>query len=209
MPGWADAYAQVMLSTLGHTRRLNGMFERSALPMVLVDHERRHVDVNAAARLVFRLSLEELRRMRIDDLTPPQQTATMHEAWARLMATGCVTGPHVVSPPDGALFDVNYYALANALPDLHLIAFAPSQWPDSELVVDAEPGGQILAAPLTPRELEVLDLAAAGCNGPMIAAQLVVSAATVRTHFEHIYEKLDVRDRAAAVAKAMRLGLIA
>ena len=61
---------------------------------------------------------------------------------------------------------------------------------------------------LTPRELEVLDLAAAGCNGPMIAARLVVSAATVRTHFEHIYEKLEVRDRAAAVAKAMRLGLI-
>jgi DNA-binding CsgD family transcriptional regulator len=30
----------------------------------------------------------------------------------------------------------------------------------------------------------------------------------VRTHFEHIYAKLDVRDRAAAVAKAMRLGLI-
>jgi ATP/maltotriose-dependent transcriptional regulator MalT len=37
----------------------------------------------------------------------------------------------------------------------------------------------------------------------------VVSAATVRTHFEHIYAKLAVSDRGAAVAKAMRLGLIA
>jgi ATP/maltotriose-dependent transcriptional regulator MalT len=77
------------------------------------------------------------------------------------------------------------------------------------LLGDGDPFGPELAAPLTPRELEVLDLAATGCNGPMIAAELVVSAATVRTHFEHIYEKLEVRDRAAAVAKAMRLGLIA
>jgi ATP/maltotriose-dependent transcriptional regulator MalT len=35
------------------------------------------------------------------------------------------------------------------------------------------------------------------------------SGATVRTHFEHIYAKLRVRDRPGAVAKAMRLGLIA
>jgi DNA-binding CsgD family transcriptional regulator len=209
MPGWADAYAEVMLSTLGHARRLNGMFERTTLPMVLVDHDRRHVDVNAAARLVFRLSLAELRRMRIDDLTPPHQSGKMRAAWAELMASGCVAGPHQVAVPDGSRFDINYYALANALPNLHLIAFAPARWADGELLADTEPGGQVLAAPLTPRELEVLDLAAAGYNGPMIAAQLVVSAATVRTHFEHIYEKLEVRDRAAAVAKAMRLGLIA
>ncbi len=209
MPGWADAYAAVMLSSLGHARRLNGMFDRSPLPMVLVDQERRHVEVNAAARLVFRLRLDEMRRRRIDDLTPPERRGILQEAWATLLANGCVAGPHVVAAPDGGLFDVTYYALANALPGLHLIAFAPADWPACELLSQTEPGGQVLAAPLTPRELEVLDLAAAGCNGPMIAAQLVVSAATVRTHFEHIYEKLEVRDRAAAVAKAMRLGLIA
>jgi ATP/maltotriose-dependent transcriptional regulator MalT len=61
---------------------------------------------------------------------------------------------------------------------------------------------------LTPRELEVLELAADGYSGPMIAHDLVISPTMVRTHFEHIYAKLDVRDRAAAVAKAMRLGLI-
>jgi DNA-binding CsgD family transcriptional regulator len=198
-----------MLSTLGHTRRLHGMFEHSALPMVLVDCERRHVDVNRAARLVFRLCLDELQGMRIDDLTAPASAPNMLEGWGRLMATGCAAGHHQVASPDGSLLDVNYWALANALPNLHLIAFAPAQWPDCELLGDLEPGGQILTAPLTPRELEILDLAAAGCNGPMIAARLVVSAATVRTHFEHIYEKLEVRDRAAAVAKAMRLGLIA
>ncbi len=197
-----------MLSALGHTRRLHGMFERSALPMVLVDCDRRHVHVNRAARLVFRLCLDELRQMRIDDLTAPPEAPSMLQGWARLMATGCAAGSHQVAWPDGSLLDVNYWALANALPNLHLIAFAPADWPDCELLGDVEPGGRMLRAPLTPRELEILDLAAAGCNGPMIAARLVVSAATVRTHFEHIYEKLEVRDRAAAVAKAMRLGLV-
>jgi two-component system nitrate/nitrite response regulator NarL len=65
-----------------------------------------------------------------------------------------------------------------------------------------------LRTSLTPREREVLELAADGCSGPAIARELFVSSATVRTHFEHIYKKLAVSDRAAAVAKAIRLGII-
>jgi PAS domain S-box-containing protein len=61
---------------------------------------------------------------------------------------------------------------------------------------------------LTPRELEVLWLAAEGRRGPEIAAALVVSPATVKTHFENIYAKLGVRDRAGAVALALRAGII-
>jgi PAS domain S-box-containing protein len=61
---------------------------------------------------------------------------------------------------------------------------------------------------LTKRELEVLKLAAEGNTGPRIAEQLVLAPATVKTHFEHIYEKLGVSDRAAAVAQALRIGLI-
>jgi PAS domain S-box-containing protein len=62
--------------------------------------------------------------------------------------------------------------------------------------------------PLSARELEVLQLAAQGLSGPVIAERLIISPATVKTHFEHIYEKLGVTDRAAAVAEAMRQGLI-
>jgi PAS domain S-box-containing protein len=61
---------------------------------------------------------------------------------------------------------------------------------------------------LTPRELEILQLAAKGHSGRRIAESLVITPATVKTHFEHIYEKLRVRDRTAAVAEALRLGLI-
>jgi DNA-binding CsgD family transcriptional regulator len=61
---------------------------------------------------------------------------------------------------------------------------------------------------LSPRELEVLRLAAEGRSGPEIARRLFVSPSTVKTHFEHIYEKLGVGDRAGAVAHALRVGLI-
>ena len=54
----------------------------------------------------------------------------------------------------------------------------------------------------------MLQLAADGLSGPEIAAHLHVSPATVKTHFENIYAKYDVSDRVAAVAKALREGLI-
>jgi PAS domain S-box-containing protein len=68
--------------------------------------------------------------------------------------------------------------------------------------------GELKPSALTPRELEVLQLAAQGCSGRQIAERLVLSPATVRRHFEHIYAKYGVSDRAAAVAKALREGLI-
>jgi PAS domain S-box-containing protein len=66
-----------------------------------------------------------------------------------------------------------------------------------------------LAMPvLTPRELEVLALAAQGLSAREIGERLVIGTATVRTHFENLYPKLAVSERAAAVAAALRLGLI-
>jgi len=66
-----------------------------------------------------------------------------------------------------------------------------------------------LEAPLlTPRQIDVVRLAAQGCSVQQIAASLRVSTATVKTHFEHIYERYGVSDRAAAVARALRDGVI-
>jgi PAS domain S-box-containing protein len=61
---------------------------------------------------------------------------------------------------------------------------------------------------LTRRELEVLQLATAGFSGGEIADKLDVRESTIKTHFEHIYRKLGVHDRSAAVAEAIRQGLI-
>ena len=61
---------------------------------------------------------------------------------------------------------------------------------------------------LTTRELEVLELLAEGIANKEIANQLVVSEATVKTHLVHIFTKLDVDTRTAAVAIAVDRGLI-
>jgi DNA-binding NarL/FixJ family response regulator len=60
---------------------------------------------------------------------------------------------------------------------------------------------------LTPREAEVLALIAAGLTNTEIADRLVVSAATVKSHVNHIFAKAGVRDRAQAVVYAYARGL--
>ena len=64
------------------------------------------------------------------------------------------------------------------------------------------------APALTSREQEILHLIAAGKSLPQIAKELYLGLTTVKTHVQHLYEKLGVSDRAAAVASAMRRGLI-
>jgi two-component system nitrate/nitrite response regulator NarL len=61
---------------------------------------------------------------------------------------------------------------------------------------------------LTAREKEVLTLMAEGLSGPQIADRLIVALPTVKTHQARLYEKLGVSERAAAVAEAMRRGLL-
>lgn len=64
------------------------------------------------------------------------------------------------------------------------------------------------AVSLSPREREVLSLVADGFSAPEIAERLVLSPHTVKTHVRNLCDKLGVADRAAAVASAMRRGLL-
>ncbi|WP_394617435.1 response regulator [Lentzea sp. JNUCC 0626] len=62
--------------------------------------------------------------------------------------------------------------------------------------------------PLSTRELDVLGLVAKGSTNRAVAAALFISEATVKTHLLHVYAKLGVSDRAAAVAVAYERGLL-
>ena len=71
--------------------------------------------------------------------------------------------------------------------------------------------GQVRAPaqePLSQREFEVLEMVARGATNREAAAKLFISEATVKTHVLHIYAKLGVSDRAAAVAEGFQRGLL-
>jgi len=67
-----------------------------------------------------------------------------------------------------------------------------------------KPAGRVLSK----RELEVLRLVADGSSNREAANRLFISEASIKTHLLHIYDKLGVRDRAAAVGEAYRRGLL-
>ncbi|AKC40999.1 Possible nitrate/nitrite response transcriptional regulatory protein NarL (LuxR family) [Mycolicibacterium phlei] len=68
----------------------------------------------------------------------------------------------------------------------------------------AQPAGPSLST----REREVLRMIADGLTVPAMAKRLFLAPSTVKTHVQRLYEKLGVGDRAAAVAEAMRRGLL-
>jgi DNA-binding NarL/FixJ family response regulator len=68
--------------------------------------------------------------------------------------------------------------------------------------------GTLETPALTAREAEVLRLAARGLSNKDIATQLRIWSQTVKSHLHNVYNRLGVRTRRAAVAKALRLGLI-
>jgi DNA-binding CsgD family transcriptional regulator len=196
-----------VVAARGRSERLTRVFDRSPVPLLMVNNERRYVEANRPARYAFRLTLDEMRSLQIEDLTPPGLVPVLEPTWARLMESGSMAGPWAIEGPDGGRLDVVYCALAEALPGLHVIAFAPAGWTEAELgLLDGDDSEMNTA--LTPRELDILQLAGQGLSGPQIAEELVVSATTVKSHFENIYAKFGVGDRAAAVATGMRFGLI-
>ena len=65
-----------------------------------------------------------------------------------------------------------------------------------------------MAAELTPKEIRVLELLAAGCSNGAIMERLFVSDSTVRTHLRNIFSKLKATNRTHAVALARRMRLV-
>jgi DNA-binding NarL/FixJ family response regulator len=110
----------------------------------------------------------------------------------------------------------NGHAVIDPAVQRHLVeAIATSDSPGSPLPARAPgQGTHVTPAPklpdgLTPREAEVLTLIAAGLSNTEIAARLLVSETTVKSHVNHLLPKIAARDRAQAVGYAYRHGLAA
>src|SRR5215207_7831621 len=72
----------------------------------------------------------------------------------------------------------------------------------------SDPSARERLAELTEREIEVLRLIGRGASNAEIASELVIGEATVKTHISRIFDKLELRDRAAAIVFAFDHGLV-
>lgn len=206
-PALAQA-VQTIGATRGQVLQLRRAFARSLIPMVIVDNERRLVEVNAAARLLIRMTLRELRQLRIDDLTAEDDLPALYGAWEELFERGTLSDRYLVTFKDGSTLWLFYTAIANALPGQHLTVFVPASWPGDELDELQPLAEPDIRSHLSPRQVEVLRLVAIGASVPQIALELSISEATVRTHVKHILERMGAKNRAHAVALALCEGVL-
>ena len=96
---------------------------------------------------------------------------------------------------------------ANVAPSADVVLVArDADAPES--LTQSVPADTIRETVLTNREREILDLLADGLGNKQIAARLGISANTVKTHLEVIFEKLGVSSRAQAVARGVKRGLL-
>jgi DNA-binding NarL/FixJ family response regulator len=121
------------------------------------------------------------------------------QAGARGYLTKDAGGAEILSAL-GQVLDAN--AVIDPAVQHHLVdAIAAQSVAGARQPAPAQPAG------LTPREAEVLALIAAGMSNAEIAARLVVSEGTVKSHVNHLLAKIGARDRAQAVAFAYQHGL--
>ena len=118
-----------------------------------------------------------------------------------------------LAKPEGyvRLFTDLGMVMAQLLQEAHLRGILP-EYVEALLVAFREPlstsRASVLPEPLTPREQETLNLMAAGLTNQEIAERLVVSPETVKKHAASIYNKLGVRSRTQATARAREIGLL-
>ena len=192
------------MSVAGSERGLDAvdlakLFDRSRRPMMVTDDDRRYVDVNPAACELLGMGRAEILARRIDDFATPERRKALPAAWRELLRAGENAGVFDFLLPTGDRVRAGYSSVAHVGPHRHLTILVS--------VGLVEPGAPELMR-LSAREAEVLRLLADGADGPQIAATLVISPATVRTHVTNAMRKLDARTRAHAVSLALRGGLL-
>jgi LuxR family maltose regulon positive regulatory protein len=131
------------------------------------------------------------------------------DRWIRLLidaGPGLTALLHRVTPRTSAEYVRELLAAATTTARADHRDRSQTDTPTAEIVTPVRTTA--LADPLSERELDVLKLLGSDLDGPGIARELVISLSTVRTHTKHIYTKLGVNSRRAAVTKGHQLGLL-
>jgi PAS domain S-box-containing protein len=189
------------------SHQLRTLYRTAFDGLFLIDDARRYVFVNEPAAQLLGVPAEEVVGRSVADFTPPELLPALERIWADFKRHGAVQGPYEVLRGDGSRLLIEYRGTRNFGPGQHVIAARAITAPQVS-VAGVRVVMQQTTASLSPREREVLQLAAWGHSTHGIAEMLSLGHATVKTHFEHAYDKLGTRDRVSAVAECLRRGLI-
>ncbi|HEY3189214.1 MAG TPA: LuxR C-terminal-related transcriptional regulator [Solirubrobacteraceae bacterium] len=169
--------------------------------LFVLDDDRMLIRVNGHAGELLRAPVDDIVGRRIDEFVAQTSWPLVEDLWERLMLDGALRfWPFELLRADKSSVLVEFHATRDFATGQHLVAARAT---------DAPPARRFDPSVLSAREREVLQLAATGHSTSEIAELLVLSPGTVKTHLQRIFGKLDVRDRAAAVAEGIRRGLIA
>jgi len=180
-------------------------FKRSRNAMVLLDEQRRIVDINGAYIRLAGYGKDDSigRPMWHFVVGGPYHTP---EEWQAALASRQFTGVADLQCADGSTVTVQWGAAAEAVGTNHLVlvvALSTSRWGRYFRRTETPNGGT-----LTTREREIVRLIADGSTGSEIADELHLSHDTVRTHIRNAMTKTGARSRAHLVAKALGEGLV-
>jgi DNA-binding CsgD family transcriptional regulator len=184
--------------------RIAMLWRRSFDALALVDDRRAYRLINDQTSELLGAPREEILAARIDAFTPPEGRLVLDGLWDELGREGALEGSYEALRGDGTRSLIEFHAIRDFVPGAHLIIARELM---AQLQARPRPAATE-ADRLTGREREILQLAADGGSTRAVADVLVISPLTVKTHFEHIYKKLGVHDRASAIAEGFRRGLI-
>ncbi|RME45333.1 MAG: helix-turn-helix transcriptional regulator, partial [Chloroflexi bacterium] len=188
--------ARALLAEYGHT----GLEQSLRGAMRLLDRLLHAAEKDGRSGVVIEISLLQALAYQAqgnlsDALTPLTRALTLAEpeGYVRIFVDE--------GPPMATL--LRAAARAGIAPNYVRHVLSAFETPDARA-----PIRQDLVEPLSQRELDVLRLLATGLTGPEIARELVVSLNTMRTHTKHIYSKLGVNSRQAAILRAQELEIL-
>lgn len=115
-----DVQARTEIALRDSQQRLQALFDHMRDGVLLVDSKAAHVDANPALCALLGYSRDEMLTMSLWNDVPPDLQPQLHETWERFLALGWLEGEFTCQRKDGSRVEVEYLAVANFMPDLHL-----------------------------------------------------------------------------------------
>jgi PAS domain S-box-containing protein len=176
-------------------------FTQSRNAMVLLDDDRRHVEVNGAYVQLVGYRPSELIGRPVSELRADGaavSAAQWHAALGRKQFTGTVE----MLRADGGRVTVEFAGHPEVVTGRQLILFVALRVARGGRLRDDDAAGTV-RPDLSPRELDVVRLLALGFSGPEVADELRIAHNTVRTHTRNAMTKVGARSRAQLVAMSL------